>query len=34
MAKRVISGPLFPESWLELDGEIAAFEASLRANST
>ena len=27
MAKRVISGPpLFPESWVELDNEVAAVE--------
>jgi UDP-glucose:glycoprotein glucosyltransferase len=23
MAKRVISGPLFPESWVELDAEVS-----------
>lgn len=28
MAKRVISGPLFEESWVELDGEVRAFEES------
>jgi len=28
MAKRVISGPLFEESWVELDAEVRAFEES------
>lgn len=27
MAKRVISGPLFEESWIELDDEVRAAEA-------
>ena len=27
MAKRVISGPLFNESWVELDEEVKALEA-------
>ncbi|CAM9782813.1 unnamed protein product, partial [Laminaria digitata] len=26
MAKRVISGPLFKESWVELDAEVRAVE--------
>lgn len=26
MAKRVISGPLFEESWVELDAEVRAAE--------
>jgi UDP-glucose:glycoprotein glucosyltransferase len=26
MAKRIISGPLFPESWVELDAEVEGFE--------
>jgi len=26
MAKRVISGPLFPQSWLELDAEARLVE--------
>ena len=29
MAKRVISGPLFNESWVELDNEIHDFESSV-----
>ena len=29
MAKRVISGPLFHESWVELDNEIHDFESSV-----
>ena len=28
MAKRVISGPLFNESWVALDNEIHDFESS------
>lgn len=28
MAKRVISGPLFEESWVELDAEVRAAEDS------
>ncbi|MCO5110351.1 MAG: hypothetical protein M9929_05840 [Burkholderiaceae bacterium] len=31
MAKRVISGPLFPESWVQLDAEVAATEAAAGA---
>ena len=32
MAKRIISGPpLFPESWVELDAEVAAAEAAAAA---
>ena len=31
MAKRVISGPLFPESWVQLDEEVKADEAAYRA---
>jgi hypothetical protein len=31
----VISGPLFPESWVELDAEVAAAEAAwLHGNSS
>lgn len=29
MARRVISGALFNESWIELDEEVAKVEASL-----
>jgi hypothetical protein len=29
MARRVISGKYFSQSWVELDSEIAAFEASI-----
>ena len=29
MARRVVSGRLFNESWVELDDEVARFEASL-----
>jgi hypothetical protein len=29
MAKRVISGKLFNETWIQLDEEVASFEASL-----
>lgn len=36
MAKRIISGPLFPESWIELDAQVEAYEkeyfASLASN--
>lgn len=28
MARRVISGPLFPESWVELDAEVKRVEAA------
>ena len=31
MAKRVISGPLFQESWVELDGEVRGFMEGLAA---
>jgi hypothetical protein len=31
MAKRVISGPLFQESWVELDEEVKAAEAAAAA---
>lgn len=31
MAKRVISGPLFNESWVELDDEVKALEARGRS---
>ena len=30
MAKRVISGPLFKESWVELDEEVKEVEARRR----
>jgi UDP-glucose:glycoprotein glucosyltransferase len=33
MAKRVISGGLFPESWVELDEEIKSLEARHRIGS-
>ena len=26
MAKRIISGELFPESWVELDAEVERYE--------
>lgn len=29
MARRVINGPLFPQSWIELDGEVASAEAEV-----
>jgi UDP-glucose:glycoprotein glucosyltransferase len=29
MARRVVSGPLFNESWVELDGEVKAFESKV-----
>jgi hypothetical protein len=29
MARRVVSGPLFNEAWVQLDDEIAAYERSL-----
>jgi len=28
MAKRIISGPLFKESWVELDDEVRSFMES------
>ena len=38
MARRVVSGELFSESWVELDSEIARFEAAqlhaIAGNST
>jgi hypothetical protein len=33
MAKRVISGPLFQESWVELDEEVKAVEAAYHASA-
>lgn len=30
MARRVISGPLFPESWVQLDEEVQAIDAAVR----
>jgi len=32
MARRVISGPLFPESWVELDQEVARAESGAAAS--
>lgn len=32
MAKRVISGPLFKESWVELDAEVRAAEDDAQRN--
>jgi hypothetical protein len=29
---QVISGPLFPESWVQLDNEVAAAEVEWRQN--
>jgi len=32
MAKRIISGPLFNESWVELDAEVESYERKYRAS--
>lgn len=34
MAKRIISGPLFQESWVELDEEVARFDQEYLASTT
>lgn len=34
MAKRVISGELFNESWVELDGQVEQYEKDYRETQT